>query len=183
MKTISTILLLFLLHLGAAGQFKKLQLTIDILPELKAVLENQQAELVVLQDSNIHAKAKIPGTIILNHITSDSTVIVITWTGKVNGVDKYYRLTIDLLEVRKAAISDLHITFPEDCVYNKNSINNHCPRCGKADSVIPILYGLLVPIFDEKGKQIKEIPEHYPGGCTVTNCDPTWYCKRDMLSF
>ena len=80
------------------------------------------------------------------------------------------------------SVVKLNMTFPFDCPYNKNCKQKICPVCKKDDKVIPILYGLMG--FDGKGNSFfKDYVEFKPGGCVISECDPTWYCKRDACRF
>ncbi len=66
--------------------------------------------------------------------------------------------------------------FKDPCVlYSKGKLNKNCPICNRQDKVIPIIYGF--PIGKQNSKK------YYYAGCEVTDCDPTWYCKRDKQKF
>ena len=54
-----------------------------------------------------------------------------------------------------------------------------CPICNKTDEAIPIVYGEPTESTLKKAKKGKI----WLGGCTITNCDPHWYCKRDKTNF
>jgi hypothetical protein len=74
------------------------------------------------------------------------------------------------------------------CKYDKSAKDKKCPLCGKDDNVIPVRYGLIGATVLKKGKhalknQRQIIDEFFPGGCIVTPCDPSWYCKRDQYEF
>jgi len=54
-----------------------------------------------------------------------------------------------------------------------------CPICNKTDETIPIVYGEPAKRTLIKAKKGKI----WLGGCTISNCDPHWYCKRDKINF
>jgi hypothetical protein len=72
------------------------------------------------------------------------------------------------------SITIKYLTFPEDCDYNRHLADKKCPNCQRTETVVPIIYGLL-----------RDFPpiDFQPGGCMVTNCDPSWFCKQDKISF
>jgi CarboxypepD_reg-like domain len=68
------------------------------------------------------------------------------------------------------------VRFEDPCLkYAKGKLDNTCPVCKLKDKVIPIKYGYPLGKMDTK--------KYYYAGCEVTNCDPTWYCKRDKHKF
>ena len=59
------------------------------------------------------------------------------------------------------------------------TIKKKCPKCGKNDEVIPILYGEPTQeAMDEINRGLWAM-----GGCIVDFDSPKWYCKRDELDF
>lgn len=64
------------------------------------------------------------------------------------------------------------------CEYDTFGAPN-CPICKKTDELIPIVYG--EPTY--KSLKQAEKGKIWLGGCTITHCDPHWYCKRDGISF
>jgi len=78
----------------------------------------------------------------------------------------------------KDSINVLKIIFPKACIYNNHVLDNECPKCEMSDKVLPIKYGLL-----RQNKADKPWIDYVPGGCMVTGCDPSWYCKRDDFRF
>lgn len=85
---------------------------------------------------------------------------------------------------------NLNIEYSISCKYNRSINDKTCPLCLKQDKVIPISYGLIIEtnfidadknIIDEKGNLIeKKKRTYYPGGCIVSECDPNWYCEREI---
>lgn len=67
------------------------------------------------------------------------------------------------------------VALPGPCEYESHWKDKRCPACGKKDKVVPMVYGLLDFNWDYRKGQ--------PGGCVITDCDPTWYCRRDSLEF
>lgn len=52
-----------------------------------------------------------------------------------------------------------------------------CPRCGRADRVVPIGYGLPVPDWmRQPGAEEEE--DYVLGGCCITPDSPAWACRR-----
>jgi hypothetical protein len=48
-----------------------------------------------------------------------------------------------------------------------------CPSCGESNSVIPIAYGMP----DQESMEKSERGEILLGGCLITICQPTHFCK------
>lgn len=118
---------------------------------------------------------------IINNLDTGSQIIDIHSSIRVGKYDKTFSSLIDF-EIFKDSITRLTINFPEDCKSNRNALSITCPKCKRTDKILPIVYGLTVPLFDETGKLIKSEP-FYSGGCMVTKCDASWYCNRDRLKF
>ena len=74
---------------------------------------------------------------------------------------------------------DLMVT----CPYDKTKNQAFCPKCKKADKVVPILFGL--PLFDKNGNIDGEPVEKYHlAGCFVdVYCNPTKHCNRCNKDF
>jgi hypothetical protein len=54
-----------------------------------------------------------------------------------------------------------------------------CPRCGVAERVVHIEYGLPAPEMIEQAKR----GEIALGGCSIANGSPNWYCKGCGFTF
>ena len=54
-----------------------------------------------------------------------------------------------------------------------------CPRCGKSDAIVPILYGLPAGEAMEEAER----GEIALGGCMVGDIDPNYRCGRCLISF
>ena len=54
-----------------------------------------------------------------------------------------------------------------------------CPKCGKSDSIVPIMYGMPA------GEAIEEAErgEIALGGCLVGDIDTNYKCRRCLISF
>jgi hypothetical protein len=65
---------------------------------------------------------------------------------------------------------------PGDCSGKKHRI---CPVDMQSNEIIPIVYGLPGSKLRRKAERGKV----WLGGCELTGCDPTWYCKRHKNSF
>jgi hypothetical protein len=61
---------------------------------------------------------------------------------------------------------------------------NYMPTCphGHRDSIIPIVYGLVVGNGNTFYKNKAEMKIKY-AGCVVTGCDPQFYCKTHNIDF
>ena len=80
-----------------------------------------------------------------------------------------------IVNVQKDSTLHLQIKLPDTCQYETNRKNRRCPICHKKNQVIPIVYGLVIGELDTDN--------YFYSGCTVTYCDPTWYCKTDKYRF
>lgn len=71
------------------------------------------------------------------------------------------------------------------CPYEKTNTQSFCPKCKRTDKVVPIIWGLDIPIFDDNGKSLdKYFEENHLGGCIVDSyCNPTKHCKRCKNDF
>jgi len=71
---------------------------------------------------------------------------------------------------------NLEFSYPY-CMYN--GLEKTCPVCKRKDQVIPILYGYpsKVALRSEKRGKL------WLGGCQISHCDPSHYCKRDQKEF
>ncbi len=102
--------------------------------------------------------------------------------------NKYYIIRLNENQIYKADIWICPI-----CPYKNSEEKYECPKCGKKDKVIPIVYGLISNVYfvnkkgqktDKNGKIIKKKEkEYYAGGCVVSECQPNWYCGRDKTEF
>jgi hypothetical protein len=89
----------------------------------------------------------------------------------------YKDTTISSLKVE--ADSSVHIEiYLSTCYFHVFGKTNICPKCGRDDMVVPILYEMATK------KMIKRARKGivYLGGHR-TGCDPTYYCKRDSLKY
>jgi hypothetical protein len=101
----------------------------------------------------------------------------------------YGDTTLHGIQVLPDTPTFLKVVLPKPCVYDSRAESGICPICAKRDAVIPIQYGLI--IGDERnglkmiGKQGYALDqgEWYIGGCTITTCDPNWFCRTDSLKF
>jgi hypothetical protein len=71
------------------------------------------------------------------------------------------------------------------CPYDQTKKQAFCPKCKKRDKVLPIIFGLEIPIFDKNGKiDRKSSRKHYSGGCMVDSyCNPSKRCSRCNKDF
>ncbi len=80
----------------------------------------------------------------------------------------------DIIVKADSGIS-LVIQYPDTCIYDVHRKSRNCPICNKKNQVVPIIYGMPIGKLDEEN--------YYFAGCEKTDCNPTWYCKRDKKSF
>lgn len=92
----------------------------------------------------------------------------------------YHDTILRSIKINEA--TNLEFDIHRFCQYDVSLKNKTCPTCHKKSKVIPIVYGLLISKngadpFKNEGKTFKA------GGCSITWCDPHWYCKRDKKEF
>lgn len=125
---------------------------------------------VILIGHKIGANTDLDGNFIIESIPVGSYDLKITYVG-------YPDATLTSINVSKDTIIDLYIDYPPPCEYNQS--DKTCPICKKKNQVIPIIYGLPNKRLLNASKKEKV----RLGGCTITACDPKWYCKRDEKEF
>ncbi|HEX2684831.1 MAG TPA: hypothetical protein VHL77_12890 [Ferruginibacter sp.] len=164
----------------AFSQTGSLKLHLSILPELKNYLSAEDIVINISICDQPFFSVTLADTLI-NNLDTGSCIISINATTESRGIAKrfYADYSISIIE---DSINILSGVFPEDCNFNKHAFNKICPKCKRSDMVLPIAYGLPIPVYDEKGIIIQK-QKNYPGGCTVTNCDPGWHCLRDKTEF
>lgn len=101
-------------------------------------------------------------------------------TYKIKAIYFGYGDTIVEISITNKTTYELKMELPPPCKYDKNFKNKICPICKKEDQSIPIQYGLII---SEKGSENDVYEKYYPGGCSISKCDPNWYCKRDKIKF
>ncbi len=182
LKIFYTILTFLIFAPGIFGfsQTRKLSIQFDMPPGFKEVFKDPEINLY--GNSSVPKTCRISDTILFDSIKDNSASLYIIAVWNFMGYEKEFRLSVDTDSLLKDTITRMRITFPKDCSFNRHAINKTCPKCKKGDKVFSIFYGL--PVFDEKGNVPGRPPEKYqPGGCMVSDCDPTWYCQRDKLEF
>ena len=85
-----------------------------------------------------------------------------------------YKLTGINIYNDSTTIVEIHYPCPSG---SKKSVRK-CPF-GHKNDIIPIVYGFP----SEKGMKKADKGEIELGGCTVTECDPKWYCKIHKIRF
>ena len=85
-----------------------------------------------------------------------------------------YNLTDINIFNDSTAIVEIHYPCPTGSKISEKK----CPF-GHTNEIIPIVYGLP----SEKGIKKTEKGKIELGGCTVTECDPKWYCKIHKIKF
>jgi hypothetical protein len=169
----------------AYSQSCKITIQIEILPELKKIFENTVIDVKLLGDNFVSKTAVIKygkAVITFDSVKSEKFTIMVSSFINKPSFEKDYSTQAIINRTINDTSFFVRLSFPENCVYNLVGMNKICPKCHKKDKVIPILYGLRVPSFDKKHNRIHE-PEYLPGVCSVTKCDPSWYCKRNKLKF
>jgi CarboxypepD_reg-like domain len=71
--------------------------------------------------------------------------------------------------------NNLLIEMNPPCKYDSARKTGICPFCHQKDKAVPVKYGLPIGKMDTV--------HYYYAGCEVTDCDPSWYCKRDKQLF
>jgi len=88
----------------------------------------------------------------------------------------------DNIVVKQGQNLVLSFTFEGPCLYDHPA--NYTPICPKnhTDSIIPIVYGLMIARGDTFIKNKKDMKVKY-AGCVTTGCDPQFYCKEHDMEF
>jgi len=175
------VLLLFS-NLKAFTQNKIVELSINILPELKEDFAGKEIYLSGVGELKLDTSLKYPYflRIVCNKNQDVQFEAMANIEFEKLGTFKHFNNFISTISTD--SVVKLNMTFPFNCSYNRNLKQKICPVCKKDDKVIPILYGLME--FDANGNSLfKDYGEFKPGGCNVSECDPTWYCKRDDCRF
>ena len=172
MKTLLTITFL-LLTFFCFGQTQKSN---DALYNL--TLSYRPAVITILADTGM-----------LNSSMNNGNIEKMTFTGMTPG---QYKIQIsgqgqqtvikDSIIVKKGQDLVLRFTFNGPCLYDHPA--DYIPTCPKnhTDSIIPIVYGLVVTNGDTFVKDKKDMKVKY-AGCVTTGCDPSFYCKLHDIEF
>ena len=183
MKLLFSILLF--LNLQAFSQYRKLEISINLNPELAGDLINEKFNLIIFTDSFEKRTSYIPNqTLLIDSFPNSQGTIFITCHKKYDSlsISKFF-LSVFPIDSTNQSLTKISFKFPRECENYKYIKNKTCPKCHKKNKVIPIIYGLIVPIYSEDGKLIEPKGEYYSGTCTEPECSPSWYCKRDKLTF
>ncbi|MBI5371522.1 MAG: hypothetical protein HZA79_05790 [Sphingobacteriales bacterium] len=88
----------------------------------------------------------------------------------------------DSIVVKNGQNLVLNFTFGGPCLYDHPA--DYIPTCPKkhTDSIISIVYGLVVTRGDSLIKDRKNLKIKY-AGCVTTGCDPQFYCKEHDIEF
>ena len=176
---------LLILNLHAFSQYRKLEISIKLNPELAADLKNEQINLIIFTDSfDKRTSYTSNQTLIIDSFPNSQGNIFITCHKKYDSLN-LSKLFFSAFPIDSANESPtkINLMFPKECENYKHIKNKTCPKCHKKNKVIPILYGLIVPILSDDGKLLEPKGEYYSGTCTEPECSPSWYCKRDKITF
>ena len=169
---------------SASAQNYKLRVQVNLLPELAHTFNKKEIRIFTFDSLGGTNLLKIPGEIIIDSIAKDSVMLLLSSHWKFNSYKKEFILFTGKIKLIKDSVTSIYLTFPEECAYNKHAVNKVCPKCKKSDKVISILYGHRTPMFDKYGNILDPDPKEFHLGMDYqTNCSPSWYCKRDKLSF
>jgi hypothetical protein len=97
-------------------------------------------------------------------------------------IDK--KLNIDTV---KLYLSKLYLNVV--CEFEKTKNQKFCPICRRKDKVLPIIFGLPIPFFNEKGIEVADkhgrfFKDYYHAGCTPDIfCNPSKHCNRCNKDF
>ena len=88
----------------------------------------------------------------------------------------------DSIVIKKGQDLVLGFTFNGPCLYDHPA--DYIPTCSKnhTDSIISIVYGLVVTSGNTFVKDKKDMKVKY-AGCVTTGCDPQFYCKEHDIEF
>ena len=171
----------FLFSSSLFGQNSRLNIKLQFLPEISEYLGKADLNITIkgrtinfdttiTKTNALSVPVSYPDTISIRIGTYIATEDSSVW--------KSFRAYSGAI-LQNQSVNFLIISFPKDCDLNKQFFYKACLKCKKKDKVIPIIYGLLVP-FHNLGEMGQDF---WGGGCMVTDCDPTWHCKRDNLDF
>ncbi len=131
----------------------------------------------------------VADTGIVNSSINNGNITKMTFTGmtpgqykiKINGQGQQTTIK-DSIIVKKGQNLVLSFTFNGPCLYDHSA--DYIPTCPKnhTDSIISIVYGLVVTNGDKFVKDKKDMKVKY-AGCVTTNCDPQFYCKQHDIEF
>lgn len=124
--------------------------------------------IVWLVNTKKGATTDLKGNFLIDSIAPGTYSLKVTFLG-------YGDTTINDIKIQPDKKLTFNLTLPPLCKYDKKKKNKTCPKCGKKDKVIPIVYGLPVGPMDEE--------KYYYAGCIISYCDPNWHCKRDKYEF
>lgn len=164
---------------------KRIAFTLSLIVALISVLNSQTGTIkghiydrrekaglafanVWLHGTELGTASDVDGNFILDNIPEGTYDLVIMYVG-------YGDTTLSGINIKSGDITEVYAQLPRPCKYENGQENNICPICNKSDKVVPIIYGLPVTRLDKK--------RNYYAGCIVSDCDPTWYCKRNEYKF
>lgn len=175
LKILILLLSVCLVNANVYSQKGSFTLQIDFIPELKDFFKGKEINISIWDTSSAAIQKVYDGKpVYFESLYNDSVYINISLLG-----NQSIRMS-DVLKVQNDSLT--HVVFPGSCKYNLHIADKICPKCKKANHVIPIWFGLEMPLFDKKGNEIKT-EKHYSRGCIVSNCDPHWYCEKDKFEF
>lgn len=188
MKIVLLNLLLFTCQ-TILGQQHSFQLNIEFLKDFEYELKAGTVHVVIqyVDDSRKRRPRKMyidttinnQGTIQFDKIISGEVDIMISSILHNNdsSISRYF-YDNHKFTLQKDSGNVLKVIFPIDCAFNRHALDKQCPKCRMNDMVVPIRYGLL-----RKDDQKVSGVDYISGGCGVSECDPSWYCKRDEERF
>ena len=133
-----------------------------------------QKVTVHLKDGNNLQSVLVDKNLMFSFVNIKNERVVISFSPPSYSTNSAY--TINLKDQKNDSIK---IPYSSKCKYSKR-FDNTCPKCHKKDQVIPISYGLSASISKREEKQNLKT---FPGGCIISDCQPTWHCERDKLEF
>jgi hypothetical protein len=75
------------------------------------------------------------------------------------------------------------------CEFEKTKNQKFCPVCKRKNKVMPIMFGLPIPLFNKKGIEVADkdgrfLKDYYQAGCVSDIlCNPTKHCNRCNKDF
>jgi hypothetical protein len=75
------------------------------------------------------------------------------------------------------------------CEFEKTKNQKFCPVCKRKDKVLPVMYGMPIPLYNKKGIEIADkngrfLKDYYQAGCVADIlCNPTKHCNRCNKDF
>lgn len=179
------------------AQTGSLQLALSPLPEFKDSVQNVKLSIYITKGNNDGAKDymvkdtdvnKWSPAILIDDLIPGTYDITIDGVYPIRHGISAYRYCLNGVKIKDVVISagkatPATTTFPGgSCKYYKDFCDKRCPKCHKADKVVPNVFGELI-MDPMKGPVDKQNEFNLIDRGDPTCCEPVWYCNRDHIMF